>query len=399
MRKIVLIALILALAAGGGYAYLRARHHRHVRAREAAQTSSEPLTAPVEKRTIVHEIDTAGDITPVTSVDVKPEISYKIKKIFVAVGQAVKEGDPLVELDDSDILTNKTVSDRQVEAARLDLDKNHRDYDRAQKLYTDKLVSQESYENAKTSLDTAQNAYEQAQNSRQQVLDQLTKTKILSPLSGTVLSIPVVEGQVVVGAASVNSGTVLMTVADLRKMVIYAQVNQVDIAYIHKGEPANFTVESIKDTPMAGVVDLIYPQASVKNNVKGFQVWILIENPNKDLKPGMTADVVIPVETAKDAVVLPLAAVFTEEDGTSVAFVPPADTDDDDAALPERRPLKLGIINYDYAQVLSGVKLGETVLLTRPKQSRDPAKDVPKEPAKDSGKEPAKDAAKKATKP
>ena len=395
MRKIVLILLLVALAAGGGYTYLRARHHRHVRAREAAETPAETLTAPVEKRTIVHEIDTAGDITPVTSVDVKPEISYKIKKIFVAVGQAVKQGDPLVELDDSDILTNKTVSDRQVEAARLDLDKNHRDYDRAQKLYTDKLVSQESYENAKTSLDTAQNAYEQAQNSRQQVLDQLTKTKILSPLSGTVLSIPVVEGQVVVGAASVNSGTVLMTVADLRKMVIYAQVNQVDIAYIHKGEPANFTVESIKDTPMAGVVDLIYPQASVKNNVKGFQVWILIENPNKDLKPGMTADVVIPVETAKDAVVLPLASVFTEEDGTSVAFVaPPADTDDD-AALPERRPLKLGIINYDYAQVLSGVKVGETVLLTRPKKSRDPAKEVPKEPAK----EPGKDAPKKAPAP
>ena len=363
MKWKIVLPLLLLVAVAGGFLY----YHKLLPALSSgadASAADAVLTAKVERRTLVRTVDTAGDISPppALQVDVKPEISYKINKIWVTVGQQVKAGDKLVDLDDSDILTNKTVADRQVEAAQLALEKSKRDFERSQNLFNEKLVSQETYDDAKTSLDAAQNSYEEAKNSLQQVLDQLTKTKILAPINGEVLSIPVVEGQEVIGTASVSLGTILMTIADLSSMVINAQINQVDIAYLRKGQPVTFTVESIKDVTMNGMVDLIYPVASIKNNVKGFQVQILINNPNKALRPGMTADVVIPVQTSTNALAVPLAAIFVEDDGTNTVYLPAKEKD----GLPIRREVKLGIINYDYAEVLSGLSEGDTVLLTKP---------------------------------
>lgn len=367
-------APLLLLAAGGiAYGVHATRHTRflHLSPRTAsapADADAVPLTAKVERRTLVHTVDLAGDVTPLFQVDVKAEISYRIKAggIHVVIGQQVKKDDVLVELDDSDIRTNLSVADRDVAAAQLDLDKAKRDFKRSKELFAQNLVSQEAYDDAQTALAVAQNAFDKTGNSRQQVKDQLSKATIHSPMNGVVLTLPVVEGQMVIGAASVNSGTTLMTIADLSKMIINAQVNQVDIAYIRKGQAATFTVESIKDVKMDGSVDLISPVAAVVSNLKGFLIRILIANPHASLRPGMTADVTIPVETAKDALSVPLAAVFTDDDGASVVYLPPAA----EGAAPRKQSVKLGIVNYDFAQIASGLKDGDAVLLAKPKGIR-----------------------------
>lgn len=372
MKWKIAVPLLLLVLGGAAYYLVAVRHVPFRRfslgASAPAPEAAADLSAKAARRTVVHEVDLAGDVTPLFQVDVKAEISYRIKQggIHVVIGQQVKQNDVLVDLDDSDIRTNLDVADRDVAAARLDLDKAKRDFKRSKELFAQNLVSQETYDDAQTALDTAQNAYDKAQGSRQQVNDQLSKATIRSPMNGVVLTMPVVEGQMVIGAASVNSGTTLMTIADLSKMIINAQVNQVDIAYIKKGQAATFTVESIKDVKMDGSVDLISPVAAVVNNLKGFLVRILIANPNPNLRPGMTADVVVPVESVKDAVTVPLAAIFTDDDGSSVVYLPGAGEN----APPRKQPVKLGIVNYDYAQIVSGVKDGDTVLLSRPRGPR-----------------------------
>lgn len=321
-------------------------------------------TAKVARRTINATIKSSGDVAPSPDrqVEIKAEVSAKIRSIKVIIGQKVKKGDLLIELDDKDLLTNKSSAEIQIEGTKVSLNRSQRNFDRAQKLYDRKLLSQEEYENARSERDSAKNDFDKAESNLQQVLDQLSKTKILSPIDSTVLTIPVVEGQVAIAAASVNSGTSLMTVADLSKMNISTHINQVDITKIHAQEKVDIAVDSLPDLKMAGVVYLISPIAVIKNNVKGFTVNIAIQNLDPRVRPGMTANVTFPVITLPNALSLPISAIFTEDDDQKVVYIQPANPNE--AVI--RKPIEIGVTNFDLAEIKSGLKEGETVLLTRP---------------------------------
>lgn len=325
-------------------------------------------TAKVERRTINATIKSSGDVAPSPDrqVEIKAEVSAKIRSIKVIVGQKVKKGDLLIELDDKDLLTNKSSAEIQIEGTKVSLNRSQRNFERAQKLYDRKLLSQEEYENARSERDSAKNDFDKAQSNLQQVLDQLSKTKILSPLDSTVLTIPVVEGQVAIAAASVNSGTSLMTVADLSKMNISTHVNQVDITKIQHQEKVDITVDSLPNLKMTGVVYLISPIAVIKNNVKGFTVNITIQNLDPRVRPGMTANVTFPVATLTNALSLPISAIFTEDDDQKVVYVQPANPKEEAV----RKPIEIGVTNFDLAEIKSGVKEGEAVLLTRPAKNK-----------------------------
>lgn len=357
MKKAFLPLLILVLIAGSFFAW------RHFMPTSAAD-HEELATAKVERRTINAIIKSSGDVAPSPDrqVEIKAEVSAKIKSIKVIIGQKIKKGDLLIELDDKDLLTSKASADIQIEGTRVNLNKAQRNFDRAQKLYDRKLLSQEEYENARSERDSAKNDFDKAQSNLQQVLDQLSKTKILAPIDSTVLTIPVVEGQVAIAAASVNSGTSLMTVADLSKMNISTHINQVDIAKIHPTEKVEILVDSLPDLKMQGIVYLISPIAVIKNNVKGFTVNISIQNLDPRVRPGMTANVTFPVVTLPNALSLPISAIFTEEDDKKVVYVQPHDHKE--SAV--RKPIEIGVTNFDLAEIKSGLKEGDTVLLTRP---------------------------------
>jgi multidrug efflux pump subunit AcrA (membrane-fusion protein) len=113
---------------------------------------------------------------------------------------------------------------------------------------------------------------------------------------------------------------------------------------------------------MEGKIDRIAPTAVVKNNIKGFQVEIRIEKPDERLRPGMTADVVVPINKAENVLAVPLTAVFAEPDDSKVVFVAAKDP----KAAPEKRPVEVGVSNIQYVEIKTGLDEGETVLLSRP---------------------------------
>jgi hypothetical protein len=116
-------------------------------------------------------------------------------------------------------------------------------------------------------------------------------------------------------------------------------------------------IESVAGLTLKGTVERIAPQSTLKNNIKGYPARIRIEAKDIDprVRPGMTANVSIPVASSENSVAVPLAAVFTEQ-GERFAFVKEDDTF-------EKRPIRIGIADYDYAEVLSGLQPGEIVSL------------------------------------
>ena len=330
---------------------------------ESATSESTPnLTASVERRSITRTVETAGDIDPAEQVEIKAEISAKIKKIHFDVGDMVKKGELLIELDDRDLLTEKAARQQDITGAKLELQKAERDFDRNQKLFNKGLVAEQIFLDARTQRDIAINKFEAAKTRLLLVEDKFIKTKILSPMTGSILEMPVIEGQVVIAAASVSSGTLLMKIAQLDTMLIIAHVGQVDVTWLKPNMSANFTVDSLPDKLMTARISEISPIASIKRNIKGFTIEMAIESPDPRIRPGMTAMVSVPVETADNVLSVPLSAVFRDEDNKKVAYV----RDGQEPPTVEKREVEVGLSNINYAEIKSGLSEQDTVLLTRP---------------------------------
>ncbi len=353
MKRILSILILILAAAGGWYGYT----HRSGGGEQ--EVFDEKFVAHAEKRDIDSSVEVSGDVTPAFQLDVKPEVGGKLKALHVEPGDTVKEGDVLVEIDDTDLMSEKQSALTEIEGARLEMEKTGKNYERAKELFEQKLISREVFENLSSEYALGENSLVKTQRKLQLVEDRLRKTKVLAPMDGTVLTVPVIEGQVVIAAASVNSGTTLMNIANLSKLLVETHINQVDVARVEPNQTVKLHVESLKDAEMDAKISFIAPVATIKNSVKGFQVHALIEKPHARLRPGMTVNLSIPIASASDVVSVPISAVFRGEGSKKVIYVRNGENT-------ERREVKIGVTNTDFAQIIKGVEDGEEILLVEP---------------------------------
>jgi RND family efflux transporter MFP subunit len=241
-----------------------------------------------------------------------------------------------------------------------------RNFKRAQELYEENLIAKELFENSRTEYELAKNALERSQRDLAIIDERLTKTTVKAPFDCTILTRPVSIGQAVSGSGGFNSGTEVLTIADLNNLIINAHINQADITRLKQDQEVDVQVEAVPGLTVIGKVERIAPQATIRNNIKGFAVRILLTNADKRIRPGMTANIKIPVASADNVVAVPLAAVFTERDPETYeteryVYVKKGDTY-------ERRPVQIGVSDFFYAEVQRGLQPGETVALEAPKE-------------------------------
>jgi len=324
------------------------------------------LTAEVTTETIVETVEVAGEVKPEVLIEVKPEISARIEKIYVKESDQVTRGQALIDLDNTELLTQKSAAETEIAIAELNLEKSNRDLQRQDRLLKSNIITDQEFRDAKTVRDVTGQNLRKARQELETIESRIVKSKVIAPLEGTVLSLPVVENQIVVGAASVNSGTVLMSVADLRALIITSHVNQVDVARLSVGMSFSFKVDSLGEIEMLGTVLTIAPMATVVNNIKGYVINLKIEAPNPRLRPGMTAQVSIPTNKVENVNALPLSAIFEDKSGHKIVYISRKE------GAPEEKTIEVGATNHLYAEVLSGLEKGTQVLLNRPVSTRSP---------------------------
>jgi HlyD family secretion protein len=324
-----------------------------------------PTTATVEARDIFFAVNAAGDIGPADQVSVRPEVNGRIAELPVDIGDKVAKDALLCRLDDRDLQIERSSRLQEIDGARLQLQKATRNFGRSKQLFTDHLVSAEVYEDSKTEYDLATNALERSQSALSLVDDRISKTKILAPFDCTVLTRPVSLGQTVSGSAGFNSGTEVMTIANLKDMIINAHINQADVTRLNAGQTVEIQVESVPGLRMKGLIERIAPQAVIKNGIKGFAARVVIKDIDARIRPGMTALLSIPVASAESVLAVPLAAVFTEK-GERYVFV----KKDEKEEKFERRPILVGITDYSFAEVQDGLAAGDVVSLEQPAEFR-----------------------------
>jgi RND family efflux transporter MFP subunit len=364
MKKWVVLAVLLG-AGFGGYSLWKNWH------KEKGSTAStdRTTTAIVELRDINFAVNAAGEIGPAEQVSVRPEINGKIEVLPVDIGDTVKKGNLLFKLDDKELQQQRSSNLTDIDKAKLELEKAQRDYKRAQKLLADKLISQEVYDDTKTAFDLAKNALERSQRDLAITEERLTKTEVRAPFDCTILTRPVSIGQAVSGSGGFNSGTEVLTIADLNSMIIYAQVNQADVPRLKANETVEVTIEAVAGLKVTGIVERVSPQATIKNNIKGFGARIVLKNVDPRVRPGMTANVKIPVASADNVTAVPLSAVFTEkntETSQMERFVYLQKGDEF-----EKRNVKVGVSDFFFAEIQEGLSAGEVVSLEMPKAERE----------------------------
>jgi RND family efflux transporter MFP subunit len=366
MKKWIVILIIVV--AGGFWVYKQSPKWKA--SSDIAAAELRPKTAVVEQRDIRFSVPAAGEISPAEQVSVKPEINGRIEKLPVDIGDEVKAGDLLFSLDDKELRNEKASRQTEIERAKLQLAQAERNFKRAGELFEENLISRELFENAKTEFDLAKNALERSQRELAIVDERLTKTQILAPFDCTILTRPVSMGQAVSGSGGFNSGTEVLTIADLNNLVINAHINQADIIRLRQDQEVDVAVEAVAGLNVVGRVERIAPQATIRNNIKGFAVRILLKDVDKRIRPGMTANIKIPVASADNVVAVPLAGVFSERDPETYkteryVYVK---TGEDQY---ERRPVTIGVADFFFAEVQAGLEPGEIIALEPPKEIAD----------------------------
>jgi HlyD family secretion protein len=362
MKKWIVILLLIAGAGAYGYKQWPAWKAKA----QAPGEISRPTTAVAERRTIRFSVPAAGEITPAEQVSVRPEVNGLIDRLPVDIGDEVKKGEMLFTLDDKQLKNEQAANITEIERAKLQVEQAERNYKRAQELFHNNLIAQELYENAKTEFDLAKNALERAQRQLAITEESLKKLKINAPFDCTILTRPVSIGQAVSGSGGFNSGTEVLTIADLHNLIINAHINQADITRLRQDQEVEVSVEAVPGLVVTGKVERIAPQATIKNNIKGFAVRILLKDVDKRIRPGMTANIKIPVAFADDVVAVPLPAVFTERDPDTLATERYVYVKNGENA--ERRKITIGVADFFYAEVQSGLEPGDVVMIEPPKE-------------------------------
>ncbi|ANI28709.1 macrolide transporter [Yersinia entomophaga] len=359
-RKRRWILAIVILAIGGFWAI------KHGMAPAATQYQ----TVKVVNRDLQQNILAIGKLDAVRKVDVGAQVSGQLERLYVEIGDKVKQGQLLAMIDPQQAQNQI----KEVEATLQDLNaqllqaKAERQLaevtlSRQQQLAKLQAVSLQVLDQAATDLAVkkAKVGTISAQISKTKAsLDtakiNLDYTKISAPMDGDVVQITTLQGQTVIAAQQAPN---ILTLADMRTMLVNAQVSEADVIHLKPGLKASFTVLGDPSKHFDGVLKDIQPTPEKVNDAIFYSARFEVPNPDGLLRLQMTAQVSIQLSKVEQAKVVPLSALGNElgVNRYEVAVLK--------NGKEEKREVTIGIRNNVDAQVLSGLEVGDEVITSR----------------------------------
>ena len=288
-------------------------------------SSVEVTVEKVKRGTIVQTVSGTGKVHPEMEVKISAFVAGVIKKIYVKEGERVRKGQLLAELDRERYVAGLDRAKSTLKSAEASLKKARADYKRMKQLFEQNLASAADLENAEANLMMAESQLEQAQASLREAQDSLDKTRLLSPIDGVVTRLNKEEGEIALG--SQFQADVIMTVADLRRMEVRAQVDENDVVLVNVGNPAKIEVDALPDTVLEGRVTEIAHSAQTRGlgtaeEVTNFEVRVAVVTPHPKLRPGMSATVDIQTARHDSVLYVPIQCLTAREvsDSTLLAL-------------------------------------------------------------------------------
>jgi HlyD family secretion protein len=313
-------------------------------------------TARAERGRIERVVVATGTIEPVREVEVRPRIPGIIEKIYVEEGDTVEEGQPLVDIE-RELLESQVAEARAaLEEAKVKRRFAALELDRAKALAESGAQSPQHRDDMQARFDGAEAGVAGAAAKLATLTTQLSYARVVSPLAGRVLDVPVEEGSAVSPVTAVTGGTLLLSLAATQTLHLEGLVDENEIAHVALGQPARIRTEAYPDRVFRGQVREIAPLGERIQNVTYFKLEIEISDPEAELlKPRMSGEANVVTEVVEDALVIPETALRYRGDQVFVQMP-------DGTGLVER-PVRIGIVDGDRVQVLEGLAAGDAVVL------------------------------------
>lgn len=345
-------------------------------------------TEAVTKRTITQVVTATGKIQPEVLVKISPEVSGEIVVLPVKEGQRVKKGDLLMKIKPDVYLAQRDQFAAGLLSAKASLLRTESEFSRIADLYKKNLVSQAEYDYARAAYETSKAENARATASLNQADENLRKTTVFSPMDGTVSKLNSQLGERVLGTIQFQ-GTEVMQIADLSRMEARVDISETDVVLVALGDTARISVDAFADKKVIGTVYEIANTAKsrglgTQEEVTNFEVKIRIVGGDIFLRPGMSMTADIETDTRQGVLSIPIQSVTTRapkkemkeesSDGQSgrIEANPTARQKAENKpkevvfVLQENRvrtvPVKRGISNDSYVEILEGLTEGEKVV-------------------------------------
>jgi len=381
LRRLLLPALIVAAAAGGGYYYWQTR--------QAAQ--AETIVLPSVEATIGNVEDSvlaSGGLEPVRQVSVGAQVSGRVISLKVKLGDNVKAGDLIAEIDGTTL--QNTLRSTEADLAALKAQRAERAASlayaesvlvRQKQMVGQNAVSRDAYENAEMTVNTTRAQIESldaqivsGQVKVENARANLGYTRITAPSAGTVLAIVAQEGQTV---NAVQSAPTIVVLGDVSTMTVKAKISEADVLRVKTGQEVYFSVLGAPDQRFPGKISFVEPapdtlktqnatsssatsssSSSSTTSAVYYNALFEVPNPNGRLLTSMTAQVTVIVGRAENVVTVPSTAIRRRGPSTLVDVL-------GEDGKPTSRRVTVGLDNKIVAEITSGLKAGERVVTTR----------------------------------
>ncbi|HYK41342.1 MAG TPA: efflux RND transporter periplasmic adaptor subunit [Thermoanaerobaculia bacterium] len=395
-KRFIWLGAVALVVAGGALVAARGRD----------KGKDKPAPSPfrlgkVQAENLQVSVREVGIVDPVTKVDVKSAVSGRVLDLRVREGAVVHTGDLLAEVE-PDVNQAQSLSDVQaaVKDGEIKLRDAEREYATQKALFDQGLLGADAYRQVQNKREQAAELLRAAKMRYQIVEDRgipisgnaaSQKARVTAPMSGVVIKKGVELGETVTsGVSSFNAGTVLFTVADLKSLIIRVNLNEVDIAKVHVGQPARITLDAYPQKVFTGKVTFVAPSAELVEKIKVFKIEVTPSELSESYKTGMSANVEILGEKRDKAVSIPLEAL-QKRDGQTVAYrlkdpLKPQQIAAAREGLTSRNkyiwlsdhwkeyfdavPVSAGVATLERVEILSGLKPGQQVSLEDPTKKK-----------------------------
>lgn len=316
-------------------------------------------TAKAERARIERLVVATGTIEPEKKVEVRPRISGIIEQVHVDDGDVVEKDTVLMEIDRELLEAQASEARSRLDASRVEQRYAERDSKRADDLAHGGTVSAQEHERADARFETATAAVSRDQAALDSLLVELKYTRVLAPMHGTILDVPVEVGDAVSAVTTVTGGSLLLVIADPEPLHLKGLVDENEVAHVAVGQTARLRTEAYPGRTFTGTVRHIAPLGQRQQNVTYFEIEVLVTDPDaRLLRPLMSADADVVTETVEDALVVPETALVFEGDAVLIERVARAATE-----TVERVPVTVGIVAGMRAQITAGLEPGDEVRL------------------------------------
>ena len=339
----------------------------------------------VTAETLEVSIEASGIIEAISSIEIKSKASGEVLFLGAEVGDSVKKGSIIGQIDQRTPTNILNQSKSDLEAAKVRLENARSQFERGKELHANGSISDKAFEDIQENFAQAKSTLVRTEVSYENAKIALDDTIVRSPISGTIISRPVEVGQVISSPTSaVGGGTLLMTMADLSKVRVRALVDEIDVGKVSIGQTVSIKVAAYRDKEFFGTVSKVEPLAKIEQNVTTFPVLIDIDNKENLLLLGMNTDVVIEILNKDVSMSAPSMSLRTRKDVYSAANILNIPKEEVDIFLknkvkgenfnkfivikdgkkgPALTWVQIGVSDLSNVEILDGLNSGDTVYI------------------------------------